>query len=210
MRRRSLLWAAVIAATAALGPNRADAGLMLALDGTGSFGPTSTLGGVAFGADTPYAYHAVFDATTDFFPATGFGLFPIAEFTIVISGHGTFTGIPNVDLNALLFDARTGSNGAGLSDAAFAFGFYDVYATATPPFDADGPTPSILSDYLGTVSGFPYAIPLQGGGEVVFKDFGSGTPTAALVPVPEPSALVLSGIGGLTILGFARRRRRAR
>ena len=63
MRRREYLWA-VIVASAALGSGRAEAGL-LALEATGAFGPTSTLGGTAFGADTPYSFRAVFD------PATG-------------------------------------------------------------------------------------------------------------------------------------------
>ena len=50
MRRRDPLWPLVVAA--ALGPGRAEAGL-LALEVTGAVGPASTLGGTAFGADTP-------------------------------------------------------------------------------------------------------------------------------------------------------------
>ena len=41
---------------------RAEAGYM-AEEFSASFGPTSTLGGVAFGTDTAFTFHATFDPT---------------------------------------------------------------------------------------------------------------------------------------------------
>src|SRR5262249_55070809 len=63
MRHLVFLWT-VIVASVTLGSGQADAGL-LALEATGALGPTSMLGGTAFGADTPYSFRALFDPTKD-------------------------------------------------------------------------------------------------------------------------------------------------
>jgi hypothetical protein len=70
MRRRKFLWIALVGALAALGSGRAIAA-DLALDLTGVFGPTTTLEGTAFGMDTPYAFHAMFDPTNEVFHMPG-------------------------------------------------------------------------------------------------------------------------------------------
>ena len=59
MECRKFLWT-IIVVLVALGSGRADAAL-LGLEATGAFGPISTLGGTAFGADTPYSFNAIFD-----------------------------------------------------------------------------------------------------------------------------------------------------
>jgi hypothetical protein len=54
--RSEVPWA-VIVVSVILGSGQAEAGL-LGLETTGAFGPTSTLGGTAFGAATPYSFGA--------------------------------------------------------------------------------------------------------------------------------------------------------
>jgi hypothetical protein len=194
----------------ALGSNRAEAGL-LALDVTGSFGPTSTLGGTPFGVDTPYSFRAVFDPTDNVNPTPGAGYFRPTQFTIEIAGHGTFTGIPNVDLNVVVLDPsyHLGVYAAGLVTSAGDPFFLDTYSTVVPSFNPEAPTPTSFSGYLGTLAGAPYMIRLAGGtGDLVIKDFGNAVPTASLVAVPVPSSLVLAGLGGLAL--FAGRTRLCR
>src|SRR5262245_5068603 len=104
MRRREFLEAIIIALTT-LGSGQAEASLLV-LEATGAFGPTSTLGGIAFDADTLYSFRAVFDPAMDRnpTPGDGAGYFRAARFTITIEGQGTFEGIPNDDLNVALLD----------------------------------------------------------------------------------------------------------
>lgn len=207
MRRRELLWVAVVGVMAALGSGRAEAGL-LALDVTGSFGPTSTLGGTPFGVDTSYSFRAVFDPTDNVNPTPGAGYFRPTQFTIAIAGHGTFAGIPNVDLNVVVLDPsyHLGVFAAGLVTSAGDPFFLDTYSAVDPPFNPEVPTPTSFSGYLGTLAGKPYIIPLAGGaGDLVIKGFGDPVPTASLVAVPEPSSLVLAGLGGLALFAGQKR-----
>ena len=94
MRCREFLWA-VIVVLVTLGSGQAEAGL-LALEATGAFGPTSTLGGTAFGADAPYSFRAVFDPTKDRnpTPGDGAGYFRATQFTITIAGVRDIRGHP--------------------------------------------------------------------------------------------------------------------
>jgi hypothetical protein len=207
MRRREFLLAVAVGAVAALGSNRAEAGL-LALDVTGSFGPTSTLGGSPFGVDTPYSFRAVFDPMDNVNPTPGAGYFRPTQFTIEIAGHGTLTGIPNVDLNVVVLDPsyHLGVYAAGLVTSAEDPFFLDTYSTVVRPFNPEVPTPTSFSGYLGTLAGAPYVITLPGGaGDLVIKDFGDAVPTASLLAVPEPSSLVVAVVGVLAL--YAGRKR---
>jgi hypothetical protein len=206
----------VIATAIGLSVCQAKAGTMLVEEYTGSFGPTTTLGGVALGADTGFSIQAEFDPTTNVFPNTGIGIFAVTNFTIDIAGKGVFTGIPTADLNVLLIDPSGIDNQylGGLSNSDGTLGFDAHFNTATPPFNAKTPTPSTLSDFTGNGQLFPYNISLVGvSGGLVVNDLGNAIPTVALVAasaVPEPSSLALAGTAALAGLGLLTRHRCAR
>ena len=211
MRCRKFL-GAVIVVLVTLGSAQAEASL-LGLEATGAFGPSSTLGGTAFGADAAYSFGAIFDPTKDRnpTPGDGAGYFRATQFTITIQGYGTFVGIPNNDLNVALVNPtyHLGINAAGLVTSRGEPFSLDAYSAVTPPFDPHVPTPATLQGYLGTLSGFPYVVPLAGSaGEVVINDVANTPRTASLVAAPEPSSLVLTGLGGLAFFGYAWRRGR--
>lgn len=185
---------ALVAASAACAEARAD---LLTLVATGSFGPTSTLDGIPFGDETPYSFRAVFDADHDRNPKAGegAGYFLVTVFSLSITGHGEFTGIPNNDLNVALLDPtyHLHINAAGLLTSLGDPFLLDSYAAVDPAFDPHQPTPTVFESYLTTLSGGAYVIPLAGGGELAIKDAGSRPRTAQLVAVPEPAALWLAG-----------------
>lgn len=203
MRHRLLLCAAILVA-ATLGAGRVEATL-LALEATGSFGPTSTLGGAAFGADTPYSFRAIFDSAEDRNPnpGDGAGYFRVTQFTITIDQHGSFEGIANDDLNVALLDPtyHLGIHAAGLLTSLGEPFFLDTYSAVAPAFDPHAPTPATFLNYLTTLSSFPYVVPLAGGaGELVILDVGDAARTASVVAIPEPSLLTLTGLGVLVLL----------
>lgn len=202
--RHRLLLCAVILVAAALGAGPAEATL-LALEATGSFGPTSTLGGTAFGADTPYSFRAVFDSAEDRNPnpGDGAGYFRVTQFTITIERHGSFEGIANDDLNVALLDPtyHLGIQAAGLLTSRGEPFFLDAYSAVAPPFDPHGPTPTTFLSYLTTLYSSPYVVPLAGGaGELAVFDVGDAARTASVVAIPEPSGLTLTGLGVLVLL----------
>lgn len=188
MRRPEFLWAAAVGVMAVLGSGRAEAGL-LALEVTGSFGPTSTLGGVPFGVDTPYKFRAVFDSKDDVNPTPGAGYFRPTHFTITIARHGTFAGIPNADLNVVVLDPsyHLGAYAAGLVTSTGSPFFLHTYSAVSPPFRPENPTPTTFSGFRKTLASFPgvpYVIPLAGcAGELVINDFGDAEPSASLIAV---------------------------
>jgi hypothetical protein len=209
---RRLLAVVFIAAIAA---SQAQAGT-LTENFSGSFGPTTTLGGVALGTDTAFTFHAAFDTTTGISFGQGIELFPVTSFTIDIAGQGTFTGIPNADLNVALIDPTFGAFGnayaVGIFDHTLDFGFEGIFSTATPGFSVTAPTPSVFSGFERSISGPNYNIPLVGvTGGLVFNGLGSAIPTVSLTgSVPEPSSLVLGSLAALGGLGVRARRRRAK
>ncbi len=174
---------------------------LLLLESAGVFGPTTTLGGTALGADTPYAFRAVFDSTKNRNPIVGepgAGYFAALEFAISIEGHGDFAGVPSDDLNVVLLDPsyHLSINAAGLLSADGQRFFLDSYDKVEPTFDARSPEPTVFIDYLTTVPSFPYQVPLVGiDGGLVINDIGSGARSAIVTEVPEPSALVVALIG---------------
>lgn len=183
----------------------------LALDISGTFGPTTTLGGSALGTATPFAFRAVFDADHELFHTPGAGIFAVTEFTITIDGHGTFMGVPNANLNAVVVDPtyHIGTYAAGLVDLTATSFFLNKYESVSTPFSPPSPTPTTFINFLGQKSGvFPYTIPLAGGtGNLAINDFGNSVPTASLFAVPEPSTLFAAMLA--TIGTVARRRRLA-
>ncbi len=196
-----------------LASGRADAG-MLTLSFSGEFGPTTTLGGTALGADTAFTYAATFDTTTGISKGTGIEIY-LATVTINISGYGTYMSAAGDDLYVGLADPSSGLvkvYEAALTNQALTHDFGAAYTTATPAFTAANPVPSTLSG-LYTKGGFlGLTIALQGGaGNLVVNDLPSAgaTATISLASVPEPASLTLSGIG-LILAGMAVWRRRQR
>jgi len=211
MRRRKLLRLVIVGsmtASACSSTQAAD----LALDITGDFGPNTTLGGTALGMNTSYSFHAVFDPSNEVFHMPGAGIFPVKEFAITIAGHGTFIGIPNSDLNAVVVDPNyhLGFYGAGLVDLTATAFFLQQYSTVSLSFNPASPTPTTFIDYLGTAHGaFPYVIPLAGGANALaIYDFAGTVFTASLVSVPEPSSpslAILCILAYLSRVGASRR-----
>ncbi len=175
---------------------------LLKLEYSGTFSSSSTLGGVAFGADTPFTYSAVFDSLTDTVGANGQGVFD-AVVTFDIPGIGTFVSDLTGDVNVALFDPSSGGDlGAFLSNSSTSLGFGGLFSTATPVFDADTPIPSVLTGFLGPDDGLPFTIPLSGGaGDLVVFGVVSGA-SAQISQVPIPSAFLLFGTGLASLVGW--------
>ncbi len=211
---RCLLAVSAIGLVVGLG-GRAEAGLLVE-NFSASFGPTTTLGGVALGADTPFAYQATFDTSTGV-SIGPFEFYAVTSFTIDIAGT-TYTGIPNPSLNVMLADPSTlGAYIVGLADPSFVTGgpgFFAAYGVASDPsFSAAAPTPSTFSVFEGPAPQLPYSIPLVGvTGGLVISDYANVLPTASISAVPEPSSFALAGtaatVAGLSGLVLRGRRRR--
>jgi hypothetical protein len=207
---KKLYLLATVLALLSLASGRAGADTLV-LSFSGEFGPTSTFNGVALGADTPFSYTATFDTTTGSSPATGIEIFPTVA-TFVISGIGTFTSVPGSDLYVGLADPTSNTAHdyeAVLTNLAVTQDFGAAYKTATPGFTAADPVPSTLSS-LGPIGGkFGLTVEFQGGADLVVNDLPAAGATAvlSLASVPEPTSLMLSGIG-LLLGGMAVWRRR--
>lgn len=194
----------------ALVPARATADLLI-LNYSGTFSADTTLGGTPLGAETPFTFAATFDSATDESPTEGQGLFPAVSVTFDITGFGTFASAPGADLQVELWDpSGTGTYIAGLARSN-GVQFRAFFSTANPPFDADDPSPSLLSDFTNSVN-FGLTTPLAGtAGDLVagITSFGQ-TATITASAVPEPSSFTLLGIAALGSVGLAAARRRRR
>jgi len=80
----------------ALASGQADAATLL-LNFSGEFGPTTTLGGTALGADTPFTFTASFDSTAGIPITTGVEIFPTVA-TFDITGFGMFKSVAGADV----------------------------------------------------------------------------------------------------------------
>ena len=104
-------WAALAALTIAITAQAAS----FDLNYTGSFNSSTTLGGVALGADTPFSITAAFDGdpSGDKEGGSGHGLFQVTTLSLTLIGHGTYTAIPDSNLN-VVFISQGGSTYVGL------------------------------------------------------------------------------------------------
>ncbi|MEO9188788.1 MAG: PEP-CTERM sorting domain-containing protein [Acetobacteraceae bacterium] len=149
---------------------------------------------------TPFQFSAVFDPTIGFPFGPGFGY--LTQATFQVSGFPAVQSAPGT-LAVLLADPSTfGAYGAGLLNEAFD-GYLEGYTTATPPFSAAAPTPTVFSDDLGTLGNLPMFIALTDSDALVIGGFVDGL-TASITAVPEPASIALFGIG---LVGIALRRR---
>jgi hypothetical protein len=185
---------------------------------SGSFGPTTALGPtgseVAFGVDTAFTIDATFDSAVNIalIPSgLGFGLYP-ATAIFSIDGEPDYQSAPGADLSVIL--ASPNPNfffyyAAGIGDSVGDYALWSAFTSTTLPFNAEAPSPTIFTDYLGNPSGLPFTIPLgDGTTSLVINDVSTlSIPTAELTgsAVPEPSTYILLSIA-LGAVGFARKR----
>ena len=222
MKRTFFPLALVALALIGFGVGSANAALMN-LHYTGYFGPTSSLNGTPFGADTPFSADIQFDTAN---PISAFGdadwsvgIFPGVNASIAIEGFGIVTNDPSFNLNVELQTINSEGGHyylAGLAhmvdshDNAF-LSFFDSVSPNT--FSALAPVPATMSGFVGT--GTPKLdigdIPLaNGAGTLSVKDHGQEGATATftdVTAVPEPATWAMSlvvGLGGL--LAYRRRR----
>jgi hypothetical protein len=212
MKKRLYLFAALLGLFT-MASAQADAA-MLMLNFSGEFGPTTTLGGTALGADTAFTFAATFDTTTGISKGTGVEIFPTVA-TFNISGFGTFTSVAGADVYVGLADPTSNSAKvyeAVLTNGAITHDFGAAYSTATPPITAANPAPTVFSGLFSSGGFLNLTIPLQGGaGDLVVKDLAAAGEIATITAatVPEPASLTLSAMG-LALVGFVAWRRNQR
>jgi len=197
--------------TASLGLATAASASMVTLNYSGSFDPTSTLGGTAFGADTPFTFHATFDSAQDTYANVGVGIFNIQSLSVQLPS-GSYTAEPGGNIVQLMDLTGFWANVVIIGSSSG--GIQSLFSAATPNFSADVPVASALSgDFWNLTSDNPYAIVLDGAqGDLVIKGFGAGPFTADITgpaAVPEPGQWAMMGLTFCGVAGYGFRRYRA-
>lgn len=204
----SLLCAlALLAATAS-----SHAAALLTLNYSGTFGPTTTLGGSPFGVGTttPFSFAATFNPAAPVSSVPGYAAFTASSFTILIKGT-TYTATTPSALTVLLADPRafpppTSLYVVALNTGKPTFVLSSFFTGAAPTFYADTPTPTVFSGFDNQQLDEGFQIALDGVfGGLVINDL-VGTSAATLSAVPEPSewaAISFTVIG----LAYAAKRR---
>ena len=201
---KALSWAALAALTIA--STTAQAGLFN-FNNTGSFGSSTTLGGVALGADTPYSLTATFDDASVGF--SGFDQFPVTALSLNLTGHGTYTAIP--DSNLTVYLSSSGGYRAGLINSTAGFGYVGSFSSSSNvSFSSSTPSPTIFSNFQGLSDSFPYGISLVGvSGGLSIQSFGATPMTASITAVPEPAEYAAVTGLALGVFALVQRRRQA-
>ena len=184
---------------------------MVTLNYSGSFDPTSTLGGTAFGADTPFTIHATFDSTQDVYPVVGVGIFNIQSLSVQLPS-GSYTAQPGGNMVQLMDLTGFWANDVVIWSSSGSI--QSLFSAATPNFSADVPVASALSGAFWNLTGSnPYDIVLDGAqGDLVIKGFGAGPFTADITDtaaVPEPGQWIVTGLILCGMAGYGYRRHRA-
>ncbi|MEI7910717.1 MAG: PEP-CTERM sorting domain-containing protein [Verrucomicrobiota bacterium] len=221
MKSYHILFCAVSLVLAASAP----AGLMN-LNYAGSFGPTTTLGGIVLGDGTPFSFQAEFDSAAPIDP--GMGMFQVSSLSFIINGTPYAASLPAdqfVFFDYFIIEAGNPYNSfdAGLlgqgtwgdnNNNLMVFEF-KVTTPDLIPVSHSGPvipTASVFTENVGNYCQGSLSIALAGGaGVLVINDFGGLAVTASLTDfsaVPEPgNLLALSGLVGSAM--FLRIRRKA-
>jgi hypothetical protein len=210
---RHLLRLAAITLILLLAVTPARAG-QLALDFQGVAWLESSIGGTPIVLDS-FTIQADFDPTTG--TSYGQGAAGYAPTSIDVTVGSTSYTVTNLsDLSVFLIDATNpyylGFDYPALDNVSNPmFGeIAGVYTTATPAFSAADPTPTVFSGYSPSQQ-FGNALELStaAGPLILSFDISVGV-DASINSVPEPSSLVLCGIGGsIGLVVTWRRRKRA-
>jgi hypothetical protein len=184
----------------------AQAGLLV-LDLQGVTSTSSSLAGNSIAPGTSFEIKATFDTTTGAPEGPGEFVYQTTSIIAIVGGTSYMVTDPANDAVGLVDPTNVVFPGLYF---AFLFGdngeFAPSYLTATPPLAADSPTPTVFSDYLGSLE-TSVGLSTNAGTLVLDYDETVGVSAAILGTVPEPSSIVMTSVGGLMALGIWRRRR---
>jgi len=215
---KALRWAALAVLTIAATTAHAAS---FDLNYTGSFNSSTTLGGVALGADTPFSIVATFDSSVNYEGyGGGVGLYEVTALSLSLPGN-TYTAIPDINLCVLMTDATYNSIkfSTGLYNVNEDSPFYSNFVTqSNSSFDVAAPSANTYSGHVNNISSAlftgvpPLSISLVGvTGGLANLDFGSTTPTASISAAAVPEPAEYAAVTGLALGVFAlvQRRRQA-
>ena len=179
---------------------------------TGSFDSSTTLGGVALGADTPFSMVATFDSSQNYGYAgsIGVGNYQVTALSLTL-GSSTYTAIPDSNLTVRVSDVRYDYDflvglhyNLSVGPAQEMFSYFGMQSVSG--FDATAPSANTYSGSEGSYSS-GYSLSLVGvTGGLAHMDFGTTTPTASITAVPEPAEYAV--VTGFAIGVFVLVRRR--
>ena len=154
----------------------------------------SDINGTPIPDGTPFTLDATFDTAISGMIAPGEVEYLVSAVTATVGGVTYTETMPGNDFVLLVDSTNTSIPGVYLP-ALVTFGmgeaFIPGYQTATPPLDATAPTPTVFSNYLGSL------------GITASITTASGVLDLAYDPTIGVSAEILPEPSGLAILGFA-------
>lgn len=179
-------------------------------DVTGLVEAIGRLDGTPIGG-TGFTIQVNFDPTTGTTLGQGVAVYAATSLGVTIGGT-SYTVTDLSDFSVFLIGA-TNPYYSGLYNPSFYnrsdySGFGPAYTTATPASSATDPTPTVFSGYSAPASSGKCAtFSTVAGPLTLIYDYYGGVSTS-IESVPEPSSLVLCGIGGSIGLVVAWRRRK--
>ena len=183
---------------------------LLTFNYSGYFGPNSTLGGTAFGADTAFSLTCFCNTDSLVLDASDISTFTVTSLSMVINGTA-YTGSPSDGLLFALGDSTgtRGTYGVGIYSSDLSGGFFSNFSTATPAFLAGSPTSTVFSDNIILDNGAFIHIALTdvvGGLILIDESAQPFTASVEVQAVPEPSTFALLGLGALGLAAYRRKR----